>query len=125
MRSHFGLGECPVRFGNNTGRKMRRSANACLPLVNGGLNAFANRLGCIVRHLLSVRRNVSVKPYSRRNAIPNAFECARANKACIGPRHKADVLKAFPFDQVHDVGNVGVQIDVLAQQMRAIRQTGE
>ena len=52
--------------------------------------------------------------------IADAFECARAYEACIGPRHKADILEALPFDQVDDVGDVGVQIDVLAQQMRAL-----
>jgi hypothetical protein len=48
------------------------------------------------------------------------FECARAYEACIGPRHKADILEALPLDQVDDVGDVGFQIDVLAQQMRAL-----
>ena len=41
--------------------------------------------------------------------IAYTFECARAYEACIGPRHKADILKALPLDQVDDVGDVGVQ----------------
>jgi hypothetical protein len=76
MQSHFGLGECPVGFGNDTGRIMRRSAKACLALVNGCLNTFANWLNREVRNPLSVGWNESVKPYSGRNAIADAFECA-------------------------------------------------
>ena len=35
-------------------------------------------------------------------------------------RHQAGVLDVLPFEQVDDVGDVGVEDDVLAQEMRAV-----
>jgi hypothetical protein len=40
-------------------------------------------------------------------------------------RDQADVLQVFPFEQVDDVGDVGVEDDVLAQQVRAVAIAGQ
>ena len=39
--------------------------------------------------------------------------------------HEANVLKALPFDNIDDVRDVGIQINVFAQEMRALAQPGE
>ena len=47
------------------------------------------------------------------------FKSARTNPASIGMDDETNVLKVLPFDDVDDVRDMGVEIDVLAQQMRA------
>src|ERR1700735_2502248 len=40
-------------------------------------------------------------------------------------RHEADVLEVFPIHQIDDVGDLGVEIDVFAQKMRAVAVAGQ
>jgi len=40
-------------------------------------------------------------------------------------RNEADVAQVFPRDQVDDVGNLCVEIDVLAEKMRTVAVAGE
>src|SRR5688500_4298509 len=40
-------------------------------------------------------------------------------------RDQAHVLEILPFEQVDDVGDVGVEGDVLAEKMRAVRKPGQ
>lgn len=37
------------------------------------------------------------------NSVTDAFQCARAYEAGIGPRHEMDVLKTFPLNEIDDI----------------------
>ena len=50
---------------------------------------------------------------------------AGAGPAAVGMHDETDVAQILPFDQVDDVGDVGVEDDVLAQQMLAVAIAGE
>jgi len=38
---------------------------------------------------------------------------------------EAKIRETFPFDDVDDIGDMGVEIDILTQQMRAFTKPGE
>src|SRR5215210_1634047 len=40
-------------------------------------------------------------------------------------RHHTDAVEVLPFDDINDIGNVGVQIDTGVEQMRALAQPRE
>jgi len=39
--------------------------------------------------------------------------------------HQANVVEILPFDNVDDVGDMGVEIYVLVQQMRTLAEPGQ
>src|SRR5207302_3987550 len=53
------------------------------------------------------------------------FECSRYGKAPIGMRHQTEVREIFPSDDVDDVGEVEVEIDILAHEMGAFAEPGQ
>ena len=58
-----------------------------------------------------------VEPDDRTDAVTDLVERARGRETGIGMGDKADVVEALPFDYVHDIRDVSVEIDVFAQQM--------
>ena len=40
-------------------------------------------------------------------------------------RHQANARQILPFEQVDDVGDVGVEVDVVAEQVRAVADAGQ
>ncbi len=81
---------------------------------------LAAELACIVGAALAVFRLECVEPDDGRDAVADLLERARARPAAIGMHHQAHVLEVFPFEDVDDIGDVGVEVDVLAHEMRAL-----
>ena len=74
---------------------------------------------------LPVLRLERVEPDDRWDAIVDLLERTRGRPAAIGMGDQADAVEVFPFHQIDDVGDVGVEDHVLAQKMRAIAVAGE
>ena len=97
-----------------------------------GLAARHRLLHCLAAELrrevgafLAVLRLERVEPDDRGDAVVDLFERARGRPAAVGMRDEADILQVFPVHQIDDVGDVGVEDDVLAEQMRAVAIAGE
>jgi RNA-directed DNA polymerase len=106
-----------IALSNKTIGSFGRLGEARLAFVNRRLGDPTEDRAGEVQWLLPVGRHERIEPPDRGDAIADAFERARAP---IGMNHEADVLEALPFDEVDDVRDVGVQIDVFPQQMRAL-----
>src|SRR5262249_58710088 len=66
-----------------------------------------------------------VEPYNRGNAIEHLLDGARAGPTAIGMDDQTNVVEVFPFDHVDDVGDVSVEDDILAHEVRALADAGE
>ena len=101
--------------------RLRPSAPAAgLALGDGVLQRLAAELGGEIDAALAVLRLERIDPDDRRHTVADLLERARAWPAAIGMHREADVLEVFPFEQVGDVGDVGVEHHLLAQEMRAV-----
>src|SRR6185295_15236764 len=69
----------------------------------------------VVEALLAVLRLEGVEPHQRGNALADRFERARGRPAAIGMRDQANASQILPFEHVDDVGDVGVEVDVLVE----------
>src|SRR5262245_19674591 len=61
----------------------------------------------------------------RGNAIEHLLDGARAGPTAIGMDDQTNVVEVFPFDHVDDVGDVSVEDDILAHEVRALADAGE
>jgi len=49
-----------------------------------------------------------------RPTCPGLFDSARGGHATVGMCDQANVLKVLPFHNIHNISNMGVEIDVFA-----------
>src|SRR5262249_28799867 len=61
----------------------------------------------------------------RGNAIERLLDGARAGPTAVGMDDQTNVVEVFPFDHVDDVGDVSVEDDILAHEVRALADAGE
>jgi hypothetical protein len=62
-----------------------------------------------------------INPNDGRDTVSDAFERAGC-RITVRPCNKANVGEVFPFHQIGDVRYVRIEIDILAQEMRAVSQ---
>ena len=124
---------CGVVLESTQARSFSLTWNACrlrrrppgLALGDRGLQRLAAELRGEVDAALAVLRLERVEPDDRGDAVADLLERAGARPAAIGMHHEADVLQVLPFEQVDDVGDVGVEDRILAQQVRAVAEAGQ
>jgi len=126
LRRQLRVDIATVFFIDEDGRQLRRwDGKTRLALFRGIQEGLAETLVGEVDRLLTVLRFISIEPDYRRNAIADLLKSARAHPASIGMYHQANVVEILPFDNVDDVGDMGVEIYVLVQQMRTLAEPGQ
>ena len=126
LRRQLRVDIATVFFIDEDGRQLRRwDEKTRLALFRGIQEGLAETLVGEVDRLLTVLRFISIEPDYRRNAIADLLKSARAHPASIGMYHQANVVEILPFDNVDDVGDMGVEIYVLVQQMRTLAEPGQ
>jgi len=73
---------------------------------------------------VAVRRHEGIEEHDRADRIAHLLGDARDDHAAIGVADQHDVVEVLPFDHVDDVGNVGREIDLAADQVRALAEPG-
>lgn len=126
LRRQLRVDIATVFFIDEDGRQLRRwDGKTRLALFRGIQEGLAETLVGEVDRLLTVLRFIGIEPDYRRNAIADLLKSARAHPASIGMYHQANVVEILPFDDVDDVGDMGVEIYVLVQQMRTLAEPGQ
>lgn len=126
LRRQLRVDIATVFFIDEDGRQLRRwDGKTRLALFRGIQEGLAETLVGEVDRLLTVLRFIGIEPDYRRNAIADLLKSARAHPASIGMYHQANVVEILPFDNVDDVGDMGVEIYVLVQQMRTLAEPGQ
>ena len=95
------------------------------PFSTAARKRFAAELGGKVEPALAVLRFERVEPDDRGDAVSDLLQRAGARPPAVGVHDQADVLEVLPFEHVDEVGDVGVEIDVLAHEVRALADAGE
>ena len=123
LRRQLRVDIATVFFIDEDGRQLRRwDGKTRLALFRGIQEGLAETLVGEVDRLLTVLRFIGIEPDYRRNAIADLLKSARAHPASIGMYHQANIVEILPFDNVDDVGDMGVEIYVLVQQMRTLAE---
>jgi len=126
LRRQLRVDIATVFFIDEDGRQLRRwDGKTRLALFRGIQEGLAETLVGEVDRLLTVLRFIGIEPDYRRNAIADLLKSARAHPASIGMYHQANIVEILPFDNVDDVGDMGVEIYVLVQQMRTLAEPGQ
>jgi len=126
LRRQLRVDIATVFFIDEDGRQLRRwDEKTRLALFRGIQEGLAETLVGEVDRLLTVLRFIGIEPDYRRNAIADLLKSARPHPASIGMYHQANVVEILPFDNVDDVGDMGVEIYVLVQQMRTLAEPGQ
>ena len=126
LRRQLRVDIATVFFIDEDGRQLRRwDEKTRLALFRGIQEGLAETLVGEVDRLLTVLRFIGIEPDYRRNAIADLLKSARAHPASIGMYHQANIVEILPFDNVDDVGDMGVEIYVLVQQMRTLAEPGQ
>ncbi len=105
-------------------RRGRRRAPD-LAALDRGEHAGADLLGGAVDRPLAVVRQERVEEHKGGDAIEDLLGRAGDRPAAVRMADEADVAQVFVFDHVDDVGDVGVEIDRAARQVRALAEPGE
>src|SRR5687767_5784514 len=74
---------------------------------------------------LAVLGNDSIDVYNAPNSIGYPVHDSRDHHSAVAVTHEYDVVKILVSDDVHDVRNVGAQIDRRSKKMYALSQSGQ
>src|SRR5580704_6657962 len=93
--------------------------------LDGRQRALAAELGRQIKPALTILRYESVEIDDRSYAVRYLLDGTRDRPTSIGMGDQANIRQILPSDHVDDVGNVGIEIDAAADQMRAFAEAGE
>ena len=86
------------------------------PGLSPGLDVSGGKLGCImgiqVFYGLAVLRDQGIEIDQPPDTLGPPFRHAGNNGAAVTVTDQKDIVEAFEFEHVDDIGYVGVQIDV-------------
>jgi hypothetical protein len=86
---------------------------------------FPGEVGGKIETLLTVLGQERVDEDGRGDAVQDVFDGAGRRDAAVRMGNQHDTAEILSHDQVHDVGDVAIDIDVRAQQMRTLAKTGQ
>src|SRR5262249_50830177 len=99
--------------------------NAQLALFKNTQDRLSTGVGHKIDEAFTIVRLERIDPDNRGDAFTDLLHSARAGDTRIRMHDKANILKALPLDDIHNISNMGVEIDVLAQQMRPLAKSGK
>jgi hypothetical protein len=105
--------------------KSRQRRHAELLLIDRRPDGFGDARIALLEDAVAIVRQEGVEIDDRGDRRTYLLQGARNRVAGVGVATQDDIGQPLPFDDVDDVGNVGRQLDLLVEQVRALAESGQ